>query len=409
MIASGQAGGGQTGRIELTAGCTRAIRHGALLLAAIFGACPSALAAAEPPAMPAITYPDTRRGAVVDTLFGETIADPYRWLENDVRSDPEVADWVTRQNAVTQDYLATLPARDWFAARIRALTDYERFGLPRKAGHRYFYLRNSGLQNQSTLEVRDRLAGKPRRLLDPNSWAQDGTAALDPELCEPSHDGTLLAYGVQQSGSDWRVLHVLDVATGRQLPDELQWVNQSRIAWVGHRGFFYSRFPAPPPGQLYQALNFNQTLWFHRIGTLQSADELVYATPDHPDWGHTAQVTSDGRYALITSATGTDARYELHLIDLAAHRGDSWKVRPLITGFEHDWRLVDSIGHSLWFVTNWDAPRYRLMVVDLAAPEPRWREIVRQGEEPLQQADKAIAENADELAFLAKWTGLEVK
>ncbi len=336
--------------------------------------------------MPAIQYPDTRRGDLVEPLFGEKIADPYRWLEGDVRSDPDVADWVSRENTVTESYLTKLPAREWFATHIRTLTDFERFGLPRKAGRHYFYLRNSGLQNQPTLEVRDGLGGKPRLLLDPNSWSSDGTAALDPELWEPSHDGALLAYGVQQSGSDWRVLHVLDVAGGRLLPDELNWVNDSNIAWIGRHGFLYSRFPAPPSGQIFQALTFNKAIWYHLIGTSQSADELVYATPGHPDWGHKAKVTSDGRYAVITSAIGTDARYEVHLIDLAVRKEHVWPVRVLVTGFDHDWKLVDSIGESLWFVTNWDAPRYRLMTINLAAPFPDWREIIRQGDEPLQQA-----------------------
>ena len=338
-------------------------------------------------AQPVPSYPETRRADLVESFFGQRVADPYRWLENDVRADPEVAGWVTRQNAATQAYLALLPARDWFAARIRARTDFERFGLPKKAAHRYFYLRNSGLQNQSQLWTRNGLGGAPRLLIDPNLWSKDGATALDPELWEPSRNGRYLAYGVQDGGSDWRTLRVLDARTGKDLPEALHWANDTRIAWVGSGGFLYSRFPAPPEGQEFQALTFNKSVWYHRLGTPQSADELVYGTPAHPEWGHKARVTSDGRYAVITSEIGTDARFEVHVIDLARRgAGARWDARPLVEGFTSDWRLVDSIGHTLWFVTNAQAPRYRLVAVDLNEATPRWRDVVREGPATLEQA-----------------------
>ncbi len=357
--------------------------------AALMSSAATAQPAATPPtpAPPAFAYPATPRGAVVETLFGEKIADPYRWLENDVRADPQVADWVERQNAASQTYLAQLPQRAWFADRIRAALNFERFGLPKKAGQRYFYLRNTGLQNQPQLFVRDGLAGTPRLLIDPNAWAKDATLALDPELWEPSADGHYLAYGVQDGGSDWRVLHVLDAASGALLPDELHWANDTRIAWVGQTGLLYSRFPAPPPGQELTALTYDKSVWFHRLGTPQSADVLVFATPAHPDWGHKAQVTADGRFAVITSEVGTDARYEVHVIDLGAQPKIGAVPRALITGFANDWKLVDSIGSQVWFVTNWLAPRYRLVAIDLAAPLPQWRQVVAEAPEKLEQAD----------------------
>lgn len=329
-------------------------------------------------------YPTTRRGDVVEQKFGEAIADPYRWLENNVRSDKEVADWVERENAVTQSYLDELPARAWFAREIRQLTDFERFGLPKKEGGHYFYLRNSGLQNQAQLFVRDGLHGTPRLLLDPNTWAKDGATALDAWV--PSRDGHYLAYSIQDGGSDWRTLRIVDVATGHLLPDELHWVKESDIAWVGKEGFLYSRFPEPPKGKDFVAINYDHALYFHRPGTPQSADELVFASPDHRDWNHSAQVTSDGRYAVITTAIGTDARYQVHVIDLSRRAQDGWKARPLVTGFDHAWSLVDSIGTRLWFLTNAQAPRYRLVSIDLAAPTPQWREILPQSEATLQQA-----------------------
>ena len=230
--------------------------------------------------MKPITYPETRRGDVVETLFGERIADPYRWLEEDVRNDSEVADWVERQNAVTRGYLDTLPQRSWFEGKIRELLDYERFGLPVKAGGRYFYTRNPGLLNQPQLFVRKGLKGKPRLLLDPNSWAEDDATALDE--WKPSEDGRYLLYSVQDGGSDWRILRVIDVKTGEPLPDEIHWAKFTELAWVGNEGFLYSRFPEPEEKEEFQALNYNQAVWFHRLGTNQDEDELVFASPDYP-------------------------------------------------------------------------------------------------------------------------------
>jgi prolyl oligopeptidase len=351
-----------------------------LLLAAAALVCSSSLIAET---MTAIAYPETRRGPVVDTRIGERLADPYRWLENDVRTDPEVADWVARENAVTRAYLDGLPQRAWFAERIRKLIDYERFGLPVKAGGRYFYTRNTGLQNQAQLFVRQGLHGKPRLLLDPNAWAKDAATALD--AWKPSDEGRRLLYSVQDGGSDWRVLRVLDVATGKPLADEIRWAKFTDLAWVGEEGFLYSRFPEPKEGEAFQARNFDQAVYFHRLGTPQSADELVYATPDHPERGHSATVTQDGRLAIITSSVGTDARYELHTIDLKRRAKDGWRPRPLVTGFEHDWKLVDGMGTLLWFVTNRDAPRYRLVAIDVGARSREWRELVPQTDQTLQQ------------------------
>jgi len=335
-----------------------------------------------------LTYPETRRDPLVETLFGEALPDPYRWLENDVRNDPEVADWVTRESAVTNEYLATLSQREWFRRRIRELMDYERFGLPVKGGKRYFYTRNSGLQNQSQLWVRESLRGKARLLLDPNAWAKDGATALDD--WKPSHDGRFLLYSVQDGGSDWRVLKVLDVASGQPLADEVRWAKFTGLAWVGTEGFLYSRFPPPDEGQAFQARTYNQAIWFHRLGTPQTADELVFSTPDQPETGHYAHVTADGHWAVITSSTGTDARNEVRVIDLAARlraKGKGpWRVRTLVAGFDHDWQPVESLGSRMWFVTNRDAPRYRLVSIDLSQPDTHWVEIVREGADKLEQA-----------------------
>lgn len=349
---------------------------GLLLLAAGSPIC------AQP--MADIVYPQTRRDVVAETQFGETIVDPYRWLEADVRTAPDVADWVKRENAVTQQYLGGLPQRQHFAQRIKALMDYERFGVPVKAGNSYFYTRNAGLQNQAQLFVRTHLDGEPKLLLDPNTWAADGATALD--AWEPSPSGHHLLYSVQDGGTDWRILRVLDVRTGAALPDEIRWAKFTGLAWVGEEGFLYSRFPAPVEGAAFQSRNYNQAIYFHRLGTAQDEDELVYATPDHPAYGHAVDVTHDGRLALITSHIGTDARYEVRVIDLAQRKRKGWKSVPLVTGFTDDWKLVEGAGRRLWYVTNWNAPRYRLVSIDLDAPTPHWREVVPQGNDILERA-----------------------
>ncbi len=337
---------------------------------------------------PIISYPKTNTVAVVDEQFGIKVADPYRWLEDDVRVAPAVADWVGQQNAVTDAYLKTLPGKDVLAARMKKLYDYERFGLPEKAGKRYFFTKNDGLQNQSVLYARSGLNGKDRVLIDPNTWAKDGATALDAWV--PSKDGKLLAYAIQDGGSDWRTIRVLEVKSGKVLPDEIKWAKFTNIAWVGD-GFIYSRFAEPKEGAAFQSLNYDQTVYFHKIGTLQAEDQVVYATPDRPELGHSAEVTHDGRWAVITSSAGTDEKYEINLIPLAGQASESnqiavkalgqtqttpstrkalkseraarqsWTIFPLIAGLEHEWQLVEGVGNMLYFVTNKNAPRLKVV------------------------------------------------
>lgn len=346
-------------------------------------ALPSTVAAEAPATAP--DYPETRRDALVEEQFGERVADPYRWLEADVRQSQEVADWVEIQSAISGSYLSTLPGREIFAARIRDTLNFERFSLPKKGGRSYFYMRNSGLQNQSVLYVREGLGGEPRQLLDPNGWSSDGATALDAWV--PSPSGRYLAYTVQDGGSDWRTIRLVEVATGKVLGDSLEWANDTEIGWIGDEGFLYSRFPAPPPGEKYQALTFDKAIWFHRIGTKQDADELVFATPDHPEWGHKARVTDDGRWAVITTEIGTDARYSVNVIDLRKRKKEGWKPRRLVDGFDNEWKLVDGLGSKLWFVTNREAPRYRLVSIDLSDKVPQWSEVVPESEATLQAAN----------------------
>ena len=361
-----------------------------LLLAATALATPFSLMAApaaaqEQTTMTAPAYPETRRGDVVDDKFGESIADPYRWLENDVRTDPEVAAWVAAENTLTQAYLAKLPERPWFERRVSALFDYERFSTPREAGGRYFYQRNTGLQNQSPLYVRDGLDGAPQLLIDPNGWAKDGATALD--SWAPSDNGRYVLYSVQDGGTDWRILRVLDTQTGKDTPgDEIHWAKFTGLSWIGDEGFLYSRFPEPAEGKDFQALNYNQGLYYHRLGTPQTQDQLVYATPDHPKRGHVGSVTDDGRWLVITSSEGTDARYEIHAIDLARRDTDGWKATPIVTGLDNAWNLIESRGGTLYFTTNQGAPLYRVTSIDLDAANPAWKSVVPETTEPIDGA-----------------------
>lgn len=326
-------------------------------------------------------YPQTARGTVVDRQFGVDVADPYRWLEDDVRTSPAVAQWVAEQNRVTNAYLETLPARGWFQRRMTELYTYERFGIPVARGSHYFYTRNDGTQNQSVLYVRDGLNGSPRALIDPNSWAADGATALAEWL--PSKDGSRLLYTVQDGGTDWRILRVMDVATGRVLEDELRWIKFSEFAWAPDgSGFWYSRFPAPAEGQAFQSVNTNQSVYFHRLGTPQSADVLVYATPDQPSLGHDAEVTEDGRWLVITTSEGTDDRHAIHVIDRRQRNGRSV---TLFAGLDNKWDLVGNIGSRLIFLTDKDAPRGRVVSIDAARPSAGLTELVAQREQALAE------------------------
>jgi prolyl oligopeptidase len=334
----------------------------------------AAEAAAANPAMEGtISYPLTRKMDLVEPQFGVDVADPYRWLENDVRNDPEVRAWVTAQNAVTDKVLDSLPLRDRFKARMTELYDYERFGVPRIEGGRYFYTRNDGLQNQSVLYVRTSVDGEGRQLIDPNGWSADGATAL--AEWTPSEDGKLLAYAIQDGGTDWRTVRVLDVDSGKILTDELKWLKfGGGVEWAPDgSGFYYSRFPEPPPGQTYQSLNKNQSVYFHKLGTAQDADRLVYATPDHPDYGHYPSISEDGKWLVVTSSIGTDDRYEVTLIDLTRPGA---RPRTLIKGFTNNYSYVGNRGSTFYFQTNDGAPRLKVVSMDVSQANPPARTII---------------------------------
>lgn len=319
------------------------------------------------------SYPKTLRGDVVDTYHGTKVADPYRWLEDDVRESEQVAEWVAAQNKITFDYLNSIPERESIRRRLTELWNYPKYSAPVKKGGRYYYSKNDGLQNQSVLYVLESLDGEPRVLIDPNQWSKDGTVAL--AGLTVSDDGRYLAYGVAEAGSDWNVWQVMEVATGKILSDEIRWMKFGRPSWTADgRGFFYGRFDAPKEGAAHQALNLNQKLYYHRIGTTQSDDVLVYQRPDHPDWSFVPEVTEDGRYLVITVTKGTDDRYRILVRDL-----DDPYAMPvaLIDNFDAEYTLVGNDGPVLYFTNNLGTPRRRLIAIDLRRPEEKnWKTII---------------------------------
>src|SRR5258705_13235508 len=318
-------------------------------------------AAAQAAGARAMTYPQTRRADLVEPLFGAQVADPYRWLENDVRNDAEVRAWVDAQNKVTSAFLATLPGRETLEKRITQLYDYERFAAPEKKGGRYFYTHNSGLQNQSVLFVRESVGGAGRVLIDPNPWSKDGATAL--AEWTPSDDGKLLAYAIQDGGTDWRTVKVMNVATGKIMSDELKWLKYGgNVSWAKDgRGFYYSRYPAPAAKATFQNATLDHRVYFHKLGTAQAADRLVYATPANPKLSHYAQVSDDGRWLVISTSLAGDEN-DVHVIDL---RKPGSKPVALFTGLKNQWNFIGNEASRLLFSTDKDAPLKRVAAVQI--------------------------------------------
>ncbi len=318
--------------------------------------------------------PETRRGDVVDDYFGTRIADPYRWLEDDL--SPETEAWVAAQNEVSRAFLDAIPERDALLSRLTRLWDHERLTAPVRRGGRYFFSRNSGLQNQAVLHVADGLASEPRVLLDPNGLAADGTVAL--AASEPSEDGKLLAYALAEAGSDWLTWRVRRADTGEDLPDVVRWSKFSRASWLRDgTGFFYSRYDAPAEGAALTGVNKEHQVWFHGLGTPQAEDRLVYRRPDQPEWGFDAEVSEDGRLLVVTASLGTNPETAVFVADL---RVSGREPEPLLDRLDAEYVYVGSDGDVLYFLTTKGAPRRRLVAIRRDRPEPRaWRTIIPEG------------------------------
>ena len=317
---------------------------------------PTASTAPTAPALP-LAYPATARGGVVDDYHGTQVADPYRWLEDP--DAPPTRAWIEAQNALTHSFLAGLPARAAIEARLTELWDFERWSIPQRKAGKYLYARNDGLQNQAVLYVAESLEAAPRVLLDPNTLSPDGTVALgDIELSE---DGRYLAYMLSEAGSDWNSIRVREVASGRDLPDRVEWVKFSGLSWARDgSGFYYSTFPEhDTSGKV--ALK-NQRLCFHALGTPAQEDRVVYERPDQPEWGFGGAVTDDGELLVIHVSQGTDPRARIYAQDLAR---PGQPVVPLLDAFDAEYRVLGKQGRRLFLLTDKDAPRRRVVALDL--------------------------------------------
>ncbi|CAN5138512.1 prolyl oligopeptidase family serine peptidase [soil metagenome] len=352
---------------------------------------PSTPAAAPPdanvaPPRPAATngldYPDTRRGDQVDDYHGTQVADPYRWLED--TDSPQTAAWVEAENRVTFGYLEGIPARDRIREQLTELWDYPKYGTPFKQGGRYFFSKNDGLQNQSVIYWQTALDAEPKVLIDPNKLSEDGTVALT--NLSVSDNGKLLAYGTSSGGSDWQEFHVRDVATAEDRGDRLQWIKFSGASWThDDEGFFYSRFPAPE-GNALTSQNLNNKLYYHRVGTPQSADVLIHEQPAQPEWRFFPSVTDDGRYLVIYTSYQT-SKNDLHYVDLGDPEQPKVKgeIRPLVTGFNANYSVVGNDGQTFYLQTDKDAPKGRVVAIDASRPaEANWKTLIPGGEDVLE-------------------------
>ena len=332
-----------------------------------------------------LTYPKTKKVDVVDTYHGQKVEDPFRWLEDDVRKNPDVAAWVAEQNKVTDAYLATIPERDAIKKRITDLFDYEKISAPSKIGGRIFFSKNDGLQNQSVLFVQDSAEGEPRELINPNTLTKDGTVALAGTAI--SEDAKYIAYGLAEAGSDWNTWKVRDITSGKDLTDEIKWVKFSGASWTHDgRGFFYSRFPEPKGEAKFQATNENQALYYHRLGTPQADDVLVYERPDHPKWTVSGVVTDDGRYLLIELGDGTTSGKSRVLVkDLLEPYA---MPKTIIPEADARWDPIGNDGTFFYMKTDDGAPKGRVVAIDIRTPEKKnWKTLIPEAKDVLNSVN----------------------
>ena len=332
-----------------------------------------------------LKYPQTRTVDQVDNYHGTKVSDPYRWLEDDVRKSTEVAAWVAEQNKVTSAYLDSIPERAAIKARITELWNYEKVSAPSKHGGKYIFTRNDGLQNQNVVYIQDALDSEPRILLDPNSWSKDGTVALSGMSL--SDDAKYVAYAIADAGSDWQTWYVQDAATGKKLGDEIKWVKFSNTSWTSDgKGFFYSRFPEPDKDAAFQSLNVNMRLYYHRIGTPQSDDVLVYYRADNPKYTVGGTVSEDGRYLIISIGDGTTGeKTRIAYKDLSEPYG---LPTPLVETFDDELDFVGNDGPIFYFKTDLKAPLKKIIAIDIRKPEKAdWKTLIPEGKDTLISAN----------------------
>jgi prolyl oligopeptidase len=355
-----------------------------------------------------IVYPTTSIVEQNDDYFGTIVADPYRWLEDD--NSEETAEWVAAQNLITQDYLSKIPFRDALKTRFEKIWNFPRYGVPFKKGERYFYFKNDGLQNQSVLYMRESLEDEPQVLLDPNTLSDDGTIAL--ANISPSTDGQLLAYSISRGGSDWNEIVVMRIADRSMLTDTILWVKFSGISWYGD-GFFYSAYDAPAQGQKLSGANQFHKVYYHKLGTPQSEDQLIFQDTENPQRNFYAGLTEDERFVFISESQSTSGN-ALYVKDLMNKNSVFVKIAE---GFENDFQPVDHIDGKILVLTNYNAPLQQLVMIDPANPSPEaWVKVIPESENVLQTVslvgDLMLAtylENANSKAYFYDYQGNKVR
>lgn len=326
-------------------------------------------------AQPQLTYPETAKTGVVDTYFGTSVPDPYRWLENDTSA--QTAAWVAAQNKVTGEYLSKIPFRGALLRRLTAVADYEKIGAPAKKHGKYYFYKNDGLQNQSVLYVQDSLDGEARVMLDPNKLSTDGTVALTGTSF--SHDGKRMAYTISRSGSDWTEIYVIDTESGQTLDDHIVWAKFTGAAWHGD-GFYYSAYDAPEAGKEYSNVNENHKIYYHKLGTPQSADRLVYENKAYPKRFYSASV-SDDETLLFVYESGDGAGNALYVKDLT--KPDA-PLTAMATDMRYQYYPIETINGKTYIFTNYGAPKGRIMAATVAKPALKdWTEVVAEGQSVL--------------------------
>ena len=325
-----------------------------------------------------IDYPQTQRTDVQDTIWGEVVADPYRWLENDTSA--ATAQWVEAQNSVTNKYLVSIPFREALRNRLNEVSQYATESMPTKKNGKYYFYRNDGVQNQSVLYEKSALDGEARMILDPNALSEDGTVALS--TVEISPDGKYLAYAISRSGSDWNEVYVMDLNTLELLPDHIEWIKFSPIAWYND-GFYYSAFK-PEKGKELSATNKNHTIFYHKLGTTTDNDRLIYCNEENEFRYVSGEVSDDKTYLVISESAGTSG-VAIYLQNLTDNT-----IRRILPGYDYDYTLVGMHNGNLLFYTNDHAPNYRLVAINPQSPErAAWKEIIPEQKNVLSEVTLA--------------------
>lgn len=323
-----------------------------------------------------IKYPETKKDTVVDVYFGTEVSDPYRWLEDD--QSAETAAWVQAENKITFDYLSKIPFRDALKQRLETIWNYPKLGVPFKKGGRYFFFKNDGLQNQSVLYMQQNLGDEPEVLLDPNGFSADGTIALG--SISPSDDGRYLAYSISRGGSDWNEIVVMDIQSREMISDTINWVKFSGISWFNN-GFYYSAYDAPKAGEALSGSNQFHKIYYHTLGTSQSDDQLIFHDPNNPLRNFYAYLTEDKAFLMVAESESTSGNA---LYAKKTDQPDNQFVK-IAEGFEFDYSVVDHLDNQLLVVTNFNAAKKQLVLIDPQQPEPEnWTTILPEREDVLQ-------------------------